>query len=89
MTFDEMMEDLKKDPECRETIEKAEIISNFIFENNYVQVVHCKDCLHFHPTPYGAGGECIKDNRQWNVRDYFFCFDGETDDGWDYEEGNG
>ena len=89
MTFDEMMEEIKKDPKCRETIEKAEIISNFIFENNYVQVVRCKDCLHFHPTPYGAGGECIKDNRQWNVRDYFFCFDGETDDGWDYEEGNG
>lgn len=92
MTFDELMEDLKKDPKCRDTIEKAEIISDFIVENDYVQVVRCKDCLHFHPMLCGNGyywrgdgGSCIKDNRQWAVSDDFFCYDGERNDGWDYE----
>lgn len=45
MTFDEMMESIKAEsPEVRKTIEEAEIIADFIVENDYIQVVRCKDC---------------------------------------------
>ena len=51
-----------------------------------VPVVRCKDCLHFLPQPFTDGGTCIKDNSQRFVPNNFFCADGETNDGWDYEE---
>lgn len=79
MTFDEMMEELKQDPERRETIEKAEIIADFLFENDYVDVVRCKDCAN--ATPIGKYFFC----EALGLRRLptFFCASGERkDDDW-------
>lgn len=88
MTFDEMMEKIKEEsPEARETIEKAELIADFLFKNDYVQVVRCKNCIHYMPTGKGFGW-CAQDNVNNQVHDWFFCFLGEEDD-FEYEEGDG
>jgi len=76
MTFDEMVESIKgEDPELAKRIELAKAVAEFLFAEDYVDVVRCRDCKN-------RGGPSGHLCQIWAslVPDTGFCYEGERKD---------